>query len=135
MNLDKLYNIANIMLKDKFNIINFDKNEKVILASSKTIILLKADKLSSIPFTIGKDKLFPNPTNQNLTIPKTYFNENFIYFNIIDVAGKEVYRYNKTSNLNFNEDLLVDVSRYLRGSYIVQFFYTTNIQTLKFIKE
>jgi WD40 repeat protein len=115
--------------------INFFKNEKAILASSDKLILLNADKLSTIPFHIGKDKLFPNPAYQNLTIPKSYFNENFIYFNIIDMTGKEVYRYNKNFNFNFNEDLLVDVSRYLRGSYIVQFFYTTNIQTLKFIKE
>jgi WD40 repeat protein len=114
---------------------DYNKNQSIIVANYKNLTLVKADKLSSIPFTIGKNKLFPNPANQNLTIPKAYFNENFLYFNIIDMTGKEVYKYNKTPDLNFNEDLLLDVSSYLKGSYIVQLFYTTNIQTLKFIKE
>lgn len=114
---------------------SYFENKKIAVADHKRVTLVVADRLSSIPFTIGKDKIFPNPASQNLTIPKTYFNENFLYFNIIDMTGKEVYRYNKTPNSNFNEDLLIDVSRYLKGSYIVQFFYTTNIQTLKFMKE
>ena len=36
MNLDKLYNIANIMLKDKFNIINFDKNDFIEIVKKIT---------------------------------------------------------------------------------------------------
>ena len=36
MNLDKLYNIANIMLKDKFNITNFDKNDFIEIVKEIT---------------------------------------------------------------------------------------------------
>jgi hypothetical protein len=115
--------------------INFYKNEKVILASSKTIILLKADKLSSIPFTTRQDKLFPNPTNQNLTIPKSYFTENFLYFNIIDMTGKEVHKHDTFNQ--FNEDMTLDVSQFIKGSYIIQFFYKNSSMPVgvKFIKD
>jgi WD40 repeat protein len=132
-NLSTKLEISNIL--NKAGDFNFFENKFVVCANLENITNLRADKLSSIPFNIGKDKLFPNPANQNLTIPKSYFNENLIYIIIIDMSGKEVFRYNKTIDINFNEDMLVDVSRYLKGSYIVQFFYTTNIQTLKFIKE
>jgi WD40 repeat protein len=140
----KLSNISLENLKETYSIpvyrprdFSFYNNTKVVIADLENITVLKADRLSSIPFTIGKDKLYPNPTNQNLTIPKTYFNENLIYINIIDMSGKEVFRYNKTIDINFYEDMLVDVSRYLKGSYIVQFFYKNSSMPVgvKFIKD
>ncbi len=119
-----------------FKPLDFDLiTSKAVVTDGEMIGLFNTDKLLSIKFTIGKDKLYPNPTNQNLTIPKTYFNENFIYFNIIDMTGKEIYKHDTFNQ--FNEDMTLDVSSFVKGSYIVQFFYKNSSMPVgvKFIKD
>jgi WD40 repeat protein len=133
-NINTKQEVHNIQI---FRPIDFEffNNQKIAVADFRSVTLVNADKLSSIPFTTVQDKLFPNPTNQNLTMPKSYFSENFLYFNIIDMTGKEVHKHDKLNQ--FNEDMTLDVSRFIKGSYIVQFFYKNSSMPVgvKFIKD
>ncbi len=132
-------NLNNMMEYQSYKVrvkdMDYYDNIGFVIAESRTILLFKGDKLTSINFKHIKDKLFPNPTNQNLTIPKSYFTENFLYFNIIDMTGKEVHKHDTFNQ--FNEDMTLDVSRFVKGSYIVQFFYKNSSMPVgvKFIKD
>lgn len=111
---------------------DFYKNEKVVTCESLDINLLNADKLTSIQSDFTKDLLYPNPATNLLTVPKSFFENNFVALSITDITGKVVYNFDNNQQI---DDLIIDISSYNIGSYYLNFNYKSRSQSSRFVKE
>jgi hypothetical protein len=75
--------------------------------------------------------LFPNPTNNSVTI-KYDCKDSQVEYKIIDANGKIL---NDSIIQNLDSSLLLDFTQYLAGSYIVQLTCDQQVITYKVIKE
>jgi len=107
-------------------------NSKIVVAYNHIVSLLNSDRLTSVASDFTKDLLYPNPANNLLTVPKTFFGDSFVAMSITDLSGKVVYTFDNNQQI---DDLIIDISAYNTGSYYLNFNYKSRSQSSRFIKE
>ena len=125
---NKEYYSMDLRVKD----IDFKESIGFIIAENRNILLIQKNKLLGINLSLNDDLLYPNPANNLLTVPKTFFGDSFVAMSITDLTGKVGYTFDNNQQI---EDLIIDVSAYNTGTYYLNFNYKSRSQSSRFIRE
>ena len=103
----------------------FFESGNIIISDREGFFVVKASILSTEDYLISKFKVFPNPSNNNITISSgdVFISE----IQVFDLSGKLLH---STKNLN-NKNNTLDISKFKSGVYILKI---NNQFVKKFIK-
>jgi len=86
------------------------------------------------PTTFEKVKVYPNPTNGELTINYDLSTDQDVEILVRDVSGKLLYRM-ETAGTSGENERLINLSKYKRGLYLLQLKSGEQNVTRKVVKQ